>query len=148
MSLDRYPTVDVTPAVPPGWLVKMSWTLLAPDGQANVIASSEPLSQSMSTEEYMTIQGDLLRKEFPHYREFQLAPIFLGHFPAWIREFSWKPPDGVQVTQFQLYCVVTTAEGTRGLTATGTTPTTNVHRCRQVMMSILASLRITGVTPA
>ena len=134
---NRYPVVDVTPAVPPGWFVKMSWTVLAPEGQANVIVSSEPLAPSISTEEYMTIQGNLIRNEFPHYREFRLIPIFFDHFPAWLREFSWVPPDGVPVTQFQAYCVVNTAQGTRGLTATGTTPTTNVHRCRQVMLSVI-----------
>jgi hypothetical protein len=143
---ERYPTVDVMPSVPPGWLVKVSWTVFSPDGQANVIASSEPLSRSMSTEEYMAIQGDLLRSEFRHYREFSLAPVRIGHHQAWLREFSWAPPDGVEVTQFQLYYVLKTAEGQRGLTATATTPSVSIDRFRQVFLSIIGSLRISGGT--
>lgn len=84
---------------PPGWFVKESLTLLAPDGQANVIISSEPLDRSLTTTEYADIQGGLLVREFPGFREhsYDLAVVF-GVFPGYLREFSWLPPDGVEVT--------------------------------------------------
>lgn len=39
---------QLTAPLPEGWFAKESITLLAPDGQANVIASSEPLDRTIS----------------------------------------------------------------------------------------------------
>lgn len=142
MVSEHRPTVDVTPVVPAGWFVKMSWTVLAPDGQANVIASSEPLSPHLSTDTYAATQGELLRKEFTGYHEYSMFPILIDGHPAWLREFAWVPPDGGAVTQHQLYCVVSTADGRRGITATATTPSHSIDRFREVFAAALGSLRI------
>ena len=113
--------------------------LLAPDGQANVIASSEPLDPSIDTEQYATVQGDLLRGEFPGYVEhaFEEAAL-LGGRRGYRRHFEWTPPDGVAVTQIQLYF----AENSRGYTATATTPSTNFENVEAELRQILAGLLI------
>src|SRR5438874_899986 len=55
--------------LPPGWYGKESFTVLAPDGQANVIVSSEPLNPSIDVYEYAEAQGGLLAKDFNEYHE-------------------------------------------------------------------------------
>jgi hypothetical protein len=107
-------------AIPPqGWFVKESITLLAPDGQANVIVSSEPIHPSIDSTQYAMIQGELLAAEFPHYVEHDFtAVLLLGRYDGFVREFSWTPPDGVRVTQIQFYCAV----AGRGYTGTATAP--------------------------
>jgi hypothetical protein len=123
----------------PGWFHKESITLLAPDGQANVIASSEPLDPAITTTQYAMIQGDLLSREFPGYTEhtFESAWVF-GITDGYIRDFSWTPPDGVQVRQMQCYAV---RDG-RGYTATATVPTSQFARFESELRRLLASLRI------
>jgi hypothetical protein len=120
------------------WYVKESVTLLAPDGQANVIASSEPLDAGIDTQTYANVQGNLLRREFPGYREHSFKP-----FPAFgrqglLRVFEWSPPDGVRVTQMQMYF----AEEGRGYTATATTPATNFARFEEIFGQILRDIAI------
>src|SRR3954452_15177039 len=56
-------------ALPAGWFVKESITLLAPDGAGNVIVSTEPLDPSIDTARYAEVQGELLRNEFPGFTE-------------------------------------------------------------------------------
>jgi hypothetical protein len=104
-------------AVPDGWFVKESLTLLSPDGQANIIASSEPLDPSITSDRYAEVQGRLLVEEFPGYREavFRRLKVFGGR-EGFFRQFTWEPPDGTLVTQLQIYY----AEGGRGYTATAT----------------------------
>ncbi len=105
--------------LPDGWFAKESITLLAPDGQANVIVSSEPLDPSIDSYRYAEVQGTLLRQEFPGYRELVFEPTeMLGGRRGYLRRFEWKPPDGVPVTQLQMYYT----EHGRGYTATATTP--------------------------
>jgi hypothetical protein len=115
---------------PAGWFTKESITLLAPDGQANVICSSEPLDPTIDTDRYAAVQGDLLRNEFPGYQEagFERRIIFGGH-PGWWREFSWHPPDGVRINQIQLYF----ARDGRGYTATATTPSPDLGGLREIL---------------
>lgn len=125
--------------LPDGWEYKESLTVLAPDGQANVIASSEPLNPTMSTEEYASIQEDLLRTEFPGYTEFTTEDIRMkGGRDAILRRFEWKPPDGAKVTQTQLYYV----DGDRAYTATATTPTSELSRYDLVLGETVAGLII------
>jgi hypothetical protein len=114
----RYrPTLSAIP--PHGWFVKESITLLAPDGQANVIVSSEPIDPSLDSAQYAMIQGQLLAAQFPRYVEHDFVPVpLLGRYDGFVREFSWTPPDGVRVTQIQFYCAATG----RGYTGTATTP--------------------------
>lgn len=122
-----------------GWLAKESITILAPDGQANVIASSEPLDPSIDTSQYAQIQGDLLRKEFPGYQEHAFEPArILGGKNGYIRRFEWFPPDGVPVTQIQLYY----AEQGRGYTATATTPTSQFGRFEVEFRQLLGGIAV------
>ncbi len=128
----------LTVEVPPEWFFKESITILAPDGQANVIASTEPLDDSIDVETYAQVQGDLLRKEFPGYRETTFTEIGIMGVPGpvYFREFAWTPPDGVEVSQMQIYAV----HKGRGITATATTPTSSYARFRDVMGEIILSL--------
>lgn len=130
---------QLTVLLPEGWFAKESITLLAPDGQANLIASSEPLDPSISAQRYAEVQGELLRKEFPGYREFtfEQAQILSGR-RGYIRLFEWTPPDGVPVTQVQLYY----AENSRGYTATATTPTSEYDRFKSQLHQLLNALMI------
>lgn len=132
---------QVTALVPPGWYVKQSWTLLSPDGQANVIVSSEPVSPNLDTTEYATTQGDLLRKEFAGFTEVRFEPFALGtHQQGYVREFEWTPPNGVRVRQLQIYYC---ADG-RGYTATATTPAPGFERLRTTFESVLSSVWVTA----
>lgn len=130
-------TAGFSVACSDGWFAKESVTVLAPDGQANVIASTEPLDPTIGSEDYARIQGDLLRTEFPRYVEHAFTPaLVFGGRPGFVRRFSWTPPDGVSVTQIQLYH----AQGGRGFTATATTPSTQFERHEPALRRILASL--------
>lgn len=124
---------------PEDWFAKESLTLLAPDGRANVIASSEPLDETISTEAYAEVQGDVLRLEFPGYRElaYESMQVFGGR-RGLLRRFEWSPPDGEAITQLQIYC----AEGGRGYTATATTPTADYLRFEQQLVEVLESLEL------
>ena len=85
-------------ALPAGWFAKESVTVIAPDGTGNVIASSEPLDPSIDTARYAEVQGELLRREFPHFEETSVGEVdLLGGLRGIQREFSWVPPDGVPV---------------------------------------------------
>ncbi len=129
----------ITAVRPDGWFAKESATVLSPDGQANVIASSEPLDRSIDTERYASVQGDLLRKEFPGYREFSFGPtpVFGGH-QGFLRHFEWVPPDGVPVTQLQQYF----ARNGRGYSATATTSSARFVEIETRLRAILGGLRI------
>ena len=129
------PTISAP--LPDGWFAKESLTLLAPDGQANVIASSEPLAEEIDTDTYASVQGDLLRTEFPGYDEFSFeeTQVFGGR-RGYVRRFEWLPPDGVAVTQIQLYF----AESGRGYTATATTPSAEFSRYELELRDILDGL--------
>jgi serine/threonine protein kinase len=125
--------------LPPGWYIKESWTLLAPNGQANVIVSSEPLDPSIDVTRYATIQGDLLRREFPGYVEHGFQPFaFASGQQGYRRDFEWTPPDGVCVRQVQLYY----AGGGRGFTATATTPASFAPGLMGLFNTTLESIRI------
>jgi hypothetical protein len=125
--------------MPHGWFFKESYTLIAPDGRANVIASSEPVEPSMTTEEYASVQGEILDREFEGYEQHGDLEAFAvsgveGY--AILREFSWTPEVGEPVTQLQLYAV----RRGRGFTATATTPTSDVERFRSALYDVLGSL--------
>jgi hypothetical protein len=129
--------------VPDGWFVEESLTLLAPDAQAHVIASCEPLDPSVTTEQYAARQGELLRQNFAEFEEISLDDLPLIGGTALLRRFSWTPPDGGRVTQQQVYL---TASGA-GFTATTTTPATSSARYAPVFETVLRSLRF-GAHPA
>jgi tetratricopeptide (TPR) repeat protein len=126
-------------AVPEGWFAKESTTLLAEDGQANVIASSEPLDPSITTEVYAEVQGDLLVKEFPGYEQTSFETVsILGGRQGYLRHFKWDPPDGLPITQMQLYYV----EKARGYTATATTPSEAFPERELMLRQVLRGLLI------
>ncbi len=134
----RISNTGIQPVCPEGWYHKTSVTLLAPDGLGNVIASSEPLDGSFDTERYAMVQLELLRDQFPQFSEHANGRLDLGGTPAIWRKFSWTPPDGLPVTQLQLYAV---ADG-RGYTATATTPTSNWERYEEVFHNAFRSIVI------
>lgn len=131
--------------LPTDWFAKESMTLLSPDGQANVIASSEPLDPSIGSAQYAETQGRLLAREFPHFHQAYFGPrrVFGGR-AGWIRVFSWMPPDGVPVSQIQLYY----AERGRGYTATATTPSTQFARHEHLFRECLDGLSLGGTLDA
>lgn len=125
--------------VPSDWFLKESITLLAPDGQANVIASIEPLDPSLTSRQYAEIQGDLLRREFPGYHEFEFAPAAVyGGQPGYLRHFAWIPPDGRSVTQLQTYLAMSGS----GYTATATTSTALFPSLERQLRLLLDGLRL------
>ncbi|WP_176445353.1 DcrB-related protein [Blastococcus mobilis] len=119
--------------------MKESITILSPDGQANVIASSEPLDSAINSAEYAREQGELLGEKFPGYTQLHYAPVdvFGGH-PGYYRSFQWTPPDNVPVSQFQLYL----ARNSRGYTATATTGLRSAHIYQDILIAILRQLFI------
>ena len=126
--------------MPADWFAKESMTLLAPDGQSNVIASNEPLDADTDTKQYADMQGELLRSEFPGYREhaYEEIDLFGGGRRGYLRYFEWTPPDDVPVTQLQFYY----AENGRGFTATATTPSSNFPNVEAELRQIMAGLSI------
>jgi hypothetical protein len=122
-----------------GWYAKESITIRAPSGEANVIASSEPLDPSIDTLRYAVVQGELLKSEFPGYTEFTFEPTtVLGDRDGYSRQFEWTPPDSSPVTQIQLYYV----ENGRGYTATATSLSSNFSRNELQLEKLLNGLTI------
>jgi hypothetical protein len=153
MSMSRFrPTISAP--LPEDWFAKEEITLLAPDGQANVIASSEPLDSEIDSERYASAQSELLKKEFPGFHEFAFEPTeVFGGKHGYIRRFEWLPPDNVAVTQIQIYY----AEAGRGYAATTTTPSDKFEEYEPALRGILDGLlcdeqgagrRVTGVSSA
>jgi hypothetical protein len=136
------PVVEFEPRIsvllPPGWFAKESIMLLAAGGNANIIASSEPLDPGIDTERYAHIQGDSLERDYPGYRQlaFEETVVF-GNRHGFLRRFQWTPPDGVQVT-LQLYYV----EDGRGYTSTATSPSSEFGRYEAEILRILKSVTI------
>jgi hypothetical protein len=127
--------------IPDEWDWKESLTFLAPGGDANVIYSSEPLDGNVDLDRYVSVQGELLLAEFPGYREIALERMqMMGRRQGCLRRFEWSPPEGVPVTQLQLYYV----EDARGYTATATTPTTNFPTVDAILVDILQRLTLEG----
>ena len=60
--------------LPPDWLAEESITIQAPDGAANVIASSEAVSVDVTTEAYAEASRQMAASEFPEYRELSFEP--------------------------------------------------------------------------
>lgn len=136
----RLVTPQLSVPLPDGWFHKESITILAPDGQANVIVSTEPLDPSLDSEAYARIQGELLAGEFPWFAQVSFGPIsWLGGKRAFLRHFTWTAPDGVPITQLQAYY----AEAGRGFTATATTPCQHFPGFETVLRDVLL-----GVVPA
>jgi hypothetical protein len=121
------------------WSFKESYTLLSPDGQANVIVSSEPIGPDMDSDAYADIQGDLLQREFPGYEEYAFESMLLfGGYAGFMRKFKWIPPEKDPVTQIQIYY----ASGGKGYTATATTPSSQYERYADLLHQTLTALRI------
>ncbi|MFV0318669.1 MAG: DcrB-related protein [Microthrixaceae bacterium] len=126
--------------LPAGWFAKESVTILAPDGQANVIVSSEPLDPIVDTEEYVSTQGELLSREFSGFTQYYLEPRTVFGLPGYLRGFAWTPPDGVEIYQVQAYASVSG----RGFTATATTPANNAQRFQDDFLAVLDHIELAG----
>jgi tetratricopeptide (TPR) repeat protein len=123
--------------MPPEWVPKESLTLLAPDRSANVIASSEPIAEGLTTQEYADAQGQVLEEEFKGYEQVSLESMTtLGGREGLLRTFAWTPDDGSPVTQMQLYF----AKDGNGFTATATTSSESFPRLALQLRQILAGL--------
>ena len=81
--------------------------------------------------------GNLGYKEFA-YEDFAIQ----GGGNARLRLFEWTPPDGVAVTQAQLYYAISG----RGFASTATTPSTNFENIRSVLISALPVDRHRSIT--
>jgi tetratricopeptide (TPR) repeat protein len=132
------PTLSVP--LPPDWSAKESITLTAPDGQANLVASSEPVPPDLSTHEYAEkLAAALTEEELPGYRVISFEPTVLSDGrEAWMRRFEWDPPESPSISQVQLYYVA----DARGYTATATTPVTEVERYDLELGQLLEGLRL------
>lgn len=134
-------TGSLSAPVPDGWVVKESLTLLAPDGLANVIASSEPVEEALTTKQYADAQGEYLRNEFANFNELFYGPAeMLGGRECFVRRFEWSPPDHEDdpVTQIQVYH--TTAG--RGYTLTATARSVRFEAVERILISILERVLI------
>lgn len=132
------PTINAP--LPDGWFFKEEMTLLAPDGRANVIASSEQLDPTVDLDGYVNGQTRLLQ-QLPGFRQFSLEGMgVFGRHEGRLRAFEWSPPDESSgpVRQLQLYCVL---RG-RGYTATATTPTTDFEHFRPQLVQVLEGLLV------
>lgn len=132
-------TPVIRAVLPDGWFAKESMTLLEPHGQANIIASSEPLADHFDAYSYAEVQGNLLRGEFPGFQEREYGPwLVFGGRPGYRRLFSWEPPDAGPVMQVQLYY----ARGGHGYTATATTPAAQYALHADVLQAALDGLHL------
>jgi hypothetical protein len=139
-------TGSLSAPVPDGWFAKESLTVLAPDGLANVIASSEPLDKTLTTQQYADGQGEDLRNMFANFKERSYGPAnMLGGRECVVRRFEWSPPDrgNDPVTQIQVYHV---AAG-RGYTLTATARSVRFEAVERVLIGILEGVLISGGNP-
>jgi len=139
-------TGSLSAPVPDGWVVKESLTVLAPDGLANVIASSEPVEQRLTTQQYADAQGEDLRNQFPKFKELSYGPAtMLGGRACFVRRFEWSPPDREDdpVTQIQVYHV---AAG-RGYALTATARSVRFEAVERILISVLERVLISEENP-
>jgi hypothetical protein len=127
--------------LPEGWFGKVSLTVLAPDGEANVIVSSETVDDDTETFAYATGQGELMREEFAGYEELSFGPVdVFGGRAGWERTYRWTAEGRDHVTQIQLYYV---ARG-RACIATATTLSEIFDEVEPTLRDVLASVRLTA----
>ncbi|MGY1771865.1 DcrB-related protein [Blastococcus sp. SYSU D00813] len=138
MSGPTQNTSRLRAAVPEGWSVTESWTLRAPDGQADVVVTREPLPPDVGTEQYAQGRGDRLAAEYPQYQQHALTVVPLASGPAYARLFSWTASGGTRVVQVQ---VCATAGGT-GVTATATAPAASYGSVAEVLDGVLRSVAL------
>ena len=135
-NMERYQSTTSVP-VPEGWRVKESITLLSPDGHSNLIVSREPLDPQITSQEYAKTQKELLRKEFPDYREHAFAKTELqGGKKAYLHRFQWKPPNSEDVTQIQVYY----SNNGVGITATATCRTLDFEHYENEIRQVLGGI--------
>jgi len=121
---------------PASWAFKESVTFIAPSGDANVIASSEPLGPDIDLARYVDVQGALLEDEFPGYLQLSLEAIEVFGTSGMLRVFEWSPPDSRPVGQMQVYAVL----DQRGFTATATATLENFNKYESVFARMLLRL--------
>lgn len=135
----RIASTIVAADVPAEWQWKESVTIVAPDQQTNVIASSEPMPAGMDLRGFADSQGELLRSQLPGFAEVDLSPSpAFGQADGFVRTFQWNPPESLPVTQIQIYAVVSG----RGYTATATATTDTFGAAKPALLALLASLTV------
>lgn len=110
-------TASFAVGLPAGWGAKSSIEIAEPSGRANLLVSNEPVEPSMDSARYAELHGTLLKAQLPGYRELGLEPCtcFDGR-AGYLRRYTWKPKNGLPITQVQAYF----AGRGRGITATAT----------------------------
>ena len=103
--------------LPAGWMPNESLNLIAPAGDANIIASIEAVDPGLDAAGYSDSQSKLMAQEFRLWKELDVLsiPVFGGR-DGYLRFFAWAPADGAPVIQMQAFF----AEGGSGYVATGT----------------------------
>jgi tetratricopeptide (TPR) repeat protein len=128
-------TSQVALPLPEGWVGRETIAIQAPDGQANVIASSEPIAPETTGEAYAELVGrSLVEQELPGYREVSFERADEGDH--WLRTYEWEPPESPSITQTQLYYV----DDGRGYTVTATMATSERARYELELGLLLRSL--------
>lgn len=112
---------------------------MAPDGAANVIVSTEPVSEALTSHDYAMAQGRQLEAEFADYAELSLTAQPVAGVPGYVRRLRWQPPDGVPVFQVQAYAVL---EPGRALVGTATTALASMERLEAELQKILDSIAL------
>jgi len=128
-------TSQVAMPLPEGWVGRETIAIQAPDGQANVIATSEPVAPETTGEEYAELVGrSLAEQELPGYRVVSFERADEGDH--WLRTYEWEPPEAPSITQTQLYYV----DDGRGYTVTATMATSERARYELELDLLLRSL--------
>jgi hypothetical protein len=128
-------TSQVALPLPDGWVGRETIAVQSPDGQANVIASSEPVAPETTGEEYAELVGrSLTEQELPGYRELSFERADEGDH--WLRTYEWEPAESPSITQTQLYYV----DDGRGYTVTATMATSERPRFELQLDLLLRSL--------
>jgi hypothetical protein len=126
----------LTAMLPDGWIGRESITLLAPTGNANVIASSDEVNPTLNTKDYADAQVAQARAEFPGYRQLMLKEFrVFGGLPGYIHQFEWESDKGT-VRQTQLYYV---ANGTVWY-ATATATSIAYEQVQGQLLEVLSGL--------
>jgi hypothetical protein len=111
-----------------------------------VIASSEPVDESLTTELYADGQGEQLRDEFSNFKELSYGPVkMLGGRDCYIRRFERSPLDhpGDRISQIQVYH----AAAGRGYVLTATARSLGFEGIEPILSSVLAGVLIDRENP-
>lgn len=137
------PPGPVTPSPPLRSPVKEHITLRSRDGQANVIASVEPVDPTLGTAAFADAKGASLRG-LPDYSEQAYGPsVLFGDRDGMLRRFSWSGPHGRHTTHLQAYH----ARDGSGYRVTATARTEQFAAREGELRRVIADLRLRDGRP-